>query len=69
MFNDFQNFFILYVLLSVMFATIANVNFIYDVPNFSGLFESLLAVIDASLGNFDLNMFDNVRSDNMKLFG
>ena len=69
MFNDFFNFFILYFLLTIMFATIANMNFLYDLKEFSGFFESLIAVIDATIGNFDLNIFEVVKDDGMRLFG
>jgi len=52
MMNDFSNFVILYVLLTLMFATVGNMNFMYKLKEFDGLFASVLTVIDASLGNF-----------------
>ena len=51
--NDFLNFFILYLILTVMFAVIGNMNFIYSLKQFQGLLESILTIVDASLGNFD----------------
>ena len=67
--NDFFNFLILYAILAVMFALVANLNFIYTVPAFEGLFESSLTVIDASLGNFDFKIFETVHDGGMALFG
>jgi len=56
--KDFFNFLILYMILTAMFAVIANVNFVYTVSEFEGIFTSVLTVIDASLGNFDFKIFD-----------
>jgi len=56
--NDFFNFFILYIILIVMFSIITNINFIYTLKEFEGLFESILTCLDASLGNFDFRIFD-----------
>jgi len=69
MMDDFSNFVILYVLLTVMFATVGNMNFLYELKEFDGLFASVLTVIDASLGNFQFNIFDEVRDEGMQLFG
>ena len=56
--KDFFNFLILYMILTAMFSVIANVNFVYTVSEFEGIFTSVLTVIDASLGNFDFKIFD-----------
>ena len=50
---DFFNFCILYFMLTIMFALIGNINFLYEIKQYSGLFSSILSVIDTSLGNFD----------------
>lgn len=69
MFDDFINFLILYFLLAIMFTTIANLNFIYTLTEFQGLFESFLTITDASLGNFNFEMFEKINDEGMKLFG
>ena len=51
--NDFFNFLILYLILTVMFAVVGNMNFIYSLKQFHGLLDSVLTIVDASLGNFD----------------
>jgi len=52
-----------------MFATVANMNFLYELKEFEGLFSSVLTVIDASLGNFQFNIFSQVKDEGMQLFG
>ena len=69
MFDDFLNFLVLYFLLAIMFTTIANLNFIYTLVEFQGLFESFLTITDASLGNFNFEMFEAVNDDGLRLFG
>ena len=49
--NDFINFLILYGILTIMFSTIANMNFLYHVPEYEGMFNSIMTIVDASLGN------------------
>jgi hypothetical protein len=67
--QDFVNFVVLYCLMIVMFGIVGNLNFIYDLPEFEGMFESLLTVIDASLGNYDITIFDRVPNENMAFVG
>jgi len=57
MVQDFFNFFLLYIIFTFMFAIIGNINFIYDLREYEGFFESILTVVDASLGNFDIAIF------------
>ena len=52
-----------------MFGIVGNLNFIHDLTEFQGMFESILTVIDASLGNYDVTIFDKIASENMILFG
>jgi hypothetical protein len=52
-----------------MFGIVGNINFIYDLPEFEGMFESILTVIDASLGNYDITIFDKIKDENMVTFG
>ena len=56
--EDFYNFLILYFLLAIMFTTIANLNFVYDLEQFEGILISFLTITDASVGNFDFTMFE-----------
>ena len=58
--NDFFNFFVLYSILTIMFAIIGNQIFIYDLNQFFGLINSVLSVVDSSLGNFSPEIFDEV---------
>jgi len=57
MVGDFMNFLILYALLVIMFAIVGNINFVLDLKEFHGLFESTLTVLDASIGNYDFELF------------
>ena len=63
--NDFSNFLILYVILTAMFSIILNMNFIYELRECESLFEAILTVVDASLGNFDFKIFDKVKDPGM----
>lgn len=65
MVTDFQNFFILYVLLTLMFAILGNINFVENISQYSTLFDSVLLVIDASLGQFDFGIFQQIKNDNL----
>jgi hypothetical protein len=67
--QDFFNFVILYCLITLMFGIVGNLNFLYDLTEFEGIFESILTVIDASLGNYDITIFDKIANENMALFG
>ena len=40
-----------------MFSIVGNLNFIYDLEEFETFTNSILTVIDASVGNFDTNIF------------
>jgi len=61
MVTDFFNFFLLYAIFTFMFAIVGNINFIYDLKEYEGIFESILTVIDGSLGNFNIGIFDSVK--------
>lgn len=69
MFDDFINFLALYLLLAVMFTTISNLNFLYSLKEFEGLFESFLTITDASLGNFNFEIFEVINDTGLRLFG
>ena len=62
MMQDFFNFIVLYWILAVMFAIVGNINYIFEVEKFYGFFKSLLTILDASLGNYDFSIFDDMNS-------
>jgi len=67
--SDFLNFTILYTLLFVSFALIGNINFMDKVPDFENIFTSSLTVINASIGNYNFEIFDKVNDPTMRTFG
>jgi UDP-N-acetylmuramyl pentapeptide phosphotransferase/UDP-N-acetylglucosamine-1-phosphate transferase len=56
--RDFYNFFLLYVLLTLMFAIVGNINFLFDLREYKDFFSSILTVIDASLGNYSFETIE-----------
>lgn len=66
---DFFNYTLLFVLLTLMFSIVGNINFIYDLQEFETFTNSVLTVIDASVGNFDTNIFVALKDPNMRLVG
>lgn len=54
MLQDFVNFFIMYIILLVMFAIVGNMNFLFELEEYNGMFQSILTIIDTSIGNYDL---------------
>ena len=69
MMQDFLNFLIMYCILLVMFAVVGNMNFIKYLDEFQGSFQSVMTIFDASLGNYDLQMYNAVSSPGMRLLG
>jgi hypothetical protein len=61
--EDFSNFMILYVVLILMFAIVGNSTFLFDLKEYEGLFQSCLTVLEASIGNFDFDIYKRVTSD------
>ena len=66
---DFFNFFLIYVILTIMFAIVGNINFMNELVIFEGFFQSFLTVIDASLGNYEFEVFQGLENYKMTLFG
>ena len=58
--QDFVNFMIIYLILVIMFSIIANLNFLFDCPAYATLFDSLMTILDSSMGNYDFSVFDDV---------
>lgn len=70
MLGDFMNFILLYLILLFMFAIIGNINFLFDLKEYHGLFESCLTVLDASIGNYDFNLYNSIEGKEfLQVFG
>lgn len=69
MVQDFCNFIVMYTIMCIMFALVGNINFLYDVQDFHSFFNSILTVIDSSIGNFNFLIFDTMRDSYMQTFG
>jgi len=57
---DFANFIIIYIVFIAMFSIIGNLNFLYDCPEFESLFDSLITIVDSSMGNFSFEPFEQI---------
>ena len=66
---DFFNYTLLFVLLTLMFSIVGNINFIYDLKEFETFTNSVLTVIDASVGNFDTQIFVKLNDPTMRVVG
>ena len=60
--EDFLNFTILYILLFLTLALIGNLNFMYHLPEFENIFTASLTVINASIGNYDIEIFNTIKN-------
>ena len=69
MLTDFGSFFAIYLILLIMFAIVGNMCFIQYLDQYRGSFQSILTIVDASLGNYDLNVYGNIRDPTTRLFG
>ena len=67
--GDFLNFMIIYLILVVMFAIVGNLNFLFECPAYSTLFDSLITILDSSMGNYDFGVFDETEDPAIKDFG
>ena len=67
--NDFINFLIIYIVLVIMFSILGNLNFIYVCPEYSTFFDSLMVILDSSMGNYDFGIFSPVDDVGMRYFG
>lgn len=57
--KDFLNFLIIYAILIIMFSIVGNLLFIIEIPeHYGSLFESILTIFDASLGNYSFAVFE-----------
>ena len=62
--TDFTNFMILYGILLVMFAVIGNLNFVLELREYNNVFASIITVLDASIGNYNFAIFDQIEGNN-----
>lgn len=58
--SDFANFLIIYLVLIVMFSLVASFNFYFACEDFVSPFDSLITMIDASLGNYEFALFNKI---------
>ena len=63
MMEDFMNFCILYVILVMMFTLLGNINFLVYLEEYEGFLNSLITVIDASIGNYDFKTFESITEE------
>ena len=54
---------IIYLILVIMFAIVGNLNFLFDTPSYATLFDSLMTILDSSMGNYDFTVFSDVKND------
>lgn len=64
--QDFLNFFMLYVILTLMFGIVGNINFMLHDKHFEDLFHSVLVVLDSQLGNYDFNTYKEFKSEQIQ---
>ena len=64
--SDFLNFVVIYTILLCMFSIVGNLNFLFNIPEFGTLFDTFMTLIDASMGNYDFTIFDQIE-DNPEL--
>ena len=55
---NFLNFLFLYGLLIFMFALVGNINFMFALDEFESFFGSFLTIFNASMGNYDLAIYN-----------
>jgi len=67
--GDFFNFFLIYLILSIMFTVVGNINFMNEISVFEGFFQSFLTVVDCSLGNYSFEIFNVLNNKNLVFMG
>ena len=66
---NFVNFTILYCVLLIMFTILGNFNFMRTVPEYDGFITSLVTTVDASMGNYDFEIFAHQDQDSKVKLG
>ena len=66
---DFLNFVLIYLILVAMFSIIGNINFLHSSTAFATLFDSTMTLVDASMGNYDFGVFEDIEDEILKNFG
>ena len=67
--GDFLNYLIVSIMFTFMFALVGNIIFVSELESFHGLFESTLTIVDATVGNFDLSLFDKINDSTLRVLG
>jgi len=67
--GDFLNFLIIYIVLVILFCIVGNFNFLFSCTDFASPFHSLITIIDASMGNYDFEIFDQIEDTKLRNFG
>lgn len=66
---DFLNFFFIYAILVIMFSIVGNINFLEQLKTYRTFFESILTVINASLGNYSFTDFEKITDPSLMYIG
>lgn len=57
--QDYLNFMVIYFVLVLMFSILGNLNFV-NASSFGTLFDATMTMMDASMGNFDFSIWDEI---------
>lgn len=57
--QDYLNFIVIYFVLVIMFSILGNLNFV-NASSFGTLFDATMTMMDASMGNFDFGIWDEI---------
>jgi exopolysaccharide biosynthesis protein len=61
--DEFVNFLIFYLILSLMFVLIGTLMFMFYCDDFSTIFNSFITVTNAAMGNFFFSDFDQIQDN------
>lgn len=67
--NEFIYFLIFYLILTLMFVVIFNLLFMYYSKEYSTLFNALVTIVNAGVGNFGYVSFDTIPDIRLAIFG
>ena len=66
---NFLNFLFLYGLLILVFALVGNINFMFALDEFESFFGSFLTIFNASMGNYDLAIYNQISDPQINSLG
>mmetsp|Transcript_12344 Transcript_12344/g.19176 ORF Transcript_12344/g.19176 Transcript_12344/m.19176 type:complete len:141 (-) Transcript_12344:1588-2010(-) len=61
--TDLVNFCLLYIVLTLMFTLLGNINYLVFMPEYEGFFNSLITVVDASIGKYSFKSFEATKEE------